>query len=362
MKHILFPILFGLSASAVAQYSHPEEARQGSLTILPVYRSWSDDDRTDLSQFGTAILVEYPFSRDLRFSLRGGLANTSGDVTQLNGFTDTQFGVSYHIESANILLVLGLNIPSGKRKLTQDEFETDTLVSKEVFDFLVPRYGQGLNVSPAVVWAIPITDQIVLGFGAAFQYMGPYRPLLGYNEYDPGEERMISGGAEFRLDDASSLSADAVFSTYGVDELEGSEVYQAGDKVVASIRYQRFFEYNELSFLIRYRKRSDGKISLSDVLINAPERPNPDVTEISGQYRLRLNNRFTLGILLEAKYFQETASDLSGLTLLGAGLTPEFRLSSNVHILATSRFQRGGLSDGMALSGWEIGVGLAVRF
>ena len=362
MRHALLPfILLGLSSSALGQHFEPAGTRAGLLSVLPVYESWSVD-AINISQLSTVVVLEYPLSRALGVSLRAGESNTGGDVTDVNGFTDTQFGLWYRVESANLLLTVGVNAPTGKRSLTQDEFGTDTLVSKEVFGFRTPRYGQGLNVHPAAVWAIPLTDQVVIGIGAGFQYMGAYKPLQAYGDYDPGDEWMLSGGVELRLDEASHLSADVIFSTYGKDKFEGMDIYQAGDKISIRLGYQRYFDYDELVLLARYRVRRDGQIALANAIVTELNKANPDMVDISGRYRHRLSKQFALGFLLRMRSFQDTGSDLSGLTLLGAGLQPEYEVSPVVHIIGTMEFQKGDLKTDGALTGWELGVGLNVRF
>ncbi len=362
MRHTLLPFIFlGLNSSALGQNFEPAAARAGLLTVLPVYGSWSAD-ALNISQFSTVVVMEYPLSRTLAVSLHAGESNTGGDVTDVNGFTDTQFGLSYRVEPANILLTMGINAPTGKRSLTQDEFGTDTLVSKEVFGFRIPRYGQGLNVHPAAVWAIPLTNQFVIGIGGGFQYMGSYTPLQNYGDYDPGDEWMLSGGVELSLDEVSRLSADVIFSTYGKDKFEGMDVYQAGDKISMTLGYQRYFDYDELVLLTRYRVRKDGQIALANAIVTELNKANPDVFDVSGRFRHRLSNQFALGVLLRMRSFQDTGSDLTGLTLLGAGLQPEFAISPVMHIIGTAEFQRGDLKTDGALTGWEIGVGLNIRF
>jgi len=362
MRNALIPfILFGLSTPSLGQGFAPADGRAGFLTVLPVYGSWSDGAVT-ISQFSTAVILEYPLSRVMAVSLHAGESNTGGDVTDLNGFTDTQVSLSYRVEPANILLTIGVNAPTGKRSFSSEEFETDTLMSKEVFDFRVPRYGQGLNVHPAAVWAIPLNPQLGIGIGGGFHYMGVFAPLQDYGDYDPGDEWMLSGGIEVSLDEASRLSADVSLTTYGTDKFEGMEIYQAGDKISTALGYQRYFEYDELVVVARYRTRMDGQISLGNAIVTEFNKANPDMFDLSGKFRHRLSSQFALGFLLQMRSFQETGPALSGVTLFGAAVQPEYAISQAVQVIGTAEYQRGELKTDSALTGWEIGAGLRVRF
>jgi len=357
----VFLALVGLSSTCFAQFYEQADERHGLLTVLTAYESWSAGTGNGISQVSTGINVEYPLTRIMSVSLRGGHVTAGGDVTSLSGLTDTQLGFTYRIESANVMLTLGINAPTGKRSLTPDEFNTDTLVSKDVYAFYIPRYGQGLNVHPAAVWAFPLSDQFVIGVGGGFQYMGAYLPLQDYGDYDPGDEWIVSGGWEFTLSESSRLSSDVIYSRYGRDKFNSLEVYQPGNKLAVSVIYHQYFEYNELSLRVRYRTRSDGSILVSDALVTELNKANPDVVEAGGQFRLRLNNKVALRFLLSVRTFENTGSDLSGLTLIGGGVRPEYAISPEVTIVGIAEYQRGDLMTGESLNGLETGVGLSVR-
>lgn len=103
-------------------------------------------------------------------TLRGSQATASGDNIQtINGITDTQLSFSYHFEPVNLIFNLGLNLPSGKKRFTSEEFQTSSLISTNIFNFKVPGFGQGLNISPGLTWAFPVNEK-----------------------YSPGSERLLS--------------------------------------------------------------------------------------------------------------------------------------------------------------------------
>ena len=361
MRYAALSVLVGLSTTVFAQYE-PTHTGEGRVTVLPVYQSWFAEDFVDLSQFSTTVLLQYLYSRDLSFSIQSGQANTSGDVTDINGFTDTQLSIAYRVESAHVVLTLGCNLPSGKHRLTQEEFELDTVLSKEVFELRHPRYGQGININPGIIWAIPISNNLVLAVGAGYQYLAPYVPHISYGEYDPGDEWMVSAGIEARLDEASTFSADIIFSSYDKDKFEGFDVYDPGDMTLANLRYQRFFGYNELSFLVHYRHRDDGKIALGNTFVDNLAKANPDVIEALGQFRLHFSSRMAVGFQAGVRSFQQESSYVNNLNLFGVGVEPEFRLTSAMSLLAVGKFQTGELDGHGVLTGWEIGAGLTLHF
>jgi hypothetical protein len=360
-RFLAFILLVGLSTVTRAQYDGPEGAGRGSLVILPAYGSWSDDSQ-ELSQFSTVVTASYALSRPLSVSFRAGQAQTDGPAGSLNGFTDSQFGVSYHVESSGLIFSLIVNTPTGKRGMTAEEFEVDTLFRKEIFTFQIPRYGQGLNVHPAAAFAFPLSDEFVLGFGAGFQYMGSYQPLLGYGDYDPGDEVVLSGGFDVRVDEASGFVGDIVYSIYGKDTFEGEEVFQPGNKVLATLRYNRFFDYNELSLLARFRRRADGKIAVGNAWVNELNQPSPDLIDLTGQYKLRLTGRLDAAIHLDVRWFHSATSDLYDVTLFGGGFRPELEISTMVRVLGFASFWKGESHGAGTLTGWDLGLGVGIRF
>ena len=83
----------------------------------------------------------------MSLSLRSGAAMIGGDVaTDFSSTSDSQLEWSYYLEDTGLLIHAGINAPTGRQKLTTDEFATTYLVSLHYYNFQTPNFGQGWNV------------------------------------------------------------------------------------------------------------------------------------------------------------------------------------------------------------------------
>ena len=336
--------------------------QQGGVRILPLYQSWSLKGRPDFSELSFALSLYLPIGEDFGISLRGARANAGGDVSKVSGFTDTQLGLSYRWEALNVVLSLGVNLPSGKRKLTREEFETSSLLSKNIFTLQVPNFGQGLNINPRLIWAFPISDDVVMGLGASYQYKGKFRPLATVDEYDPGDEFLLTGGLDLRLGEAAKFSSDIIVTIYGRDKIGSKQVFMSGKKIVANIQFVRYFEHNELRVQARYRTRSKGQIAAGGILVPEEERTEPNQFEFLTGFNIRFSENFSARLLVEGIFHEETPAVFSGIKLYGGGIAPEVSLSPTLKIPARVKYQYGKMKNEEKISGLEIGVGMDVNF
>jgi len=195
--------------------------QQRYIQMFPLYQSWSDASEAQFSEFTIPFSAYFPLNRNLSVDLRTHQAIADGDHLQkVSGMTDTQVSFNYYVESLNIVFNLGLNVPSGKKELTLAEFMTSLVLSSHYYNFSAPNFGQGLNITPGLTWARPIADNLVLGLGASYQYKGDFKPLKGMSDdYNPGDEVLLTGGLDVRLDETTSLSADLIYINYIADKL-----------------------------------------------------------------------------------------------------------------------------------------------
>ncbi len=353
----MFLLMLALAAEAIAQddalylSSRQQPIR---ISIGALYQSYTEDDST-LSEVSIPLAVSVPLGRNLGVSLIASQASASGDaVESLSGVSDAQVGLSYYqqIGQGSVVVSLGVNLPSGKSELTPQEFETAIFLSQHFYNFRVSGFGQGFNVSPGVVVAFPVSENAVFGVGASYQLKGAYTPIEGMDDYDPGDEILLTGGFDYRAGPTTNFSADVTYTIYGSDTFGDADVFSAGDKVTATAQWLRYIRANELRFVARYR--SISKSSRPAVVGVAGEelRTLPAQVFLRGVYRHRLNPTFTLGVLAQARLFDET-DNFSSKTLFDVGLMPEVALSNNTALRLRFLYTLGDFT------GFEAGGGLA---
>ncbi|MEK7249355.1 MAG: hypothetical protein AAB209_02925 [Bacteroidota bacterium] len=352
--------LLALLVLAIETFAQPQSqqeanviSQRGSLQIQPLYQRWSLDSSA-FSEASSVLSVYQPVSRSASLSLYGSFGSASGDVTPLRGLTDVQLSGNYYLESANLVFSLGVGIPSGKKKLAPDEFLTSILLTNNVFRLQVPHFGAGFSLSPGVIWALPLSDDFVVGLGATFQYRGPFSPLQNFGTYDPGEEVSGTIGLDVRVDETSTLSADVVYTRYGKDKLDGVEALAPGDKVFAALQFKKYFNMDQLLFLATYRTKAKAEI--------APGFLQPNQAELFTAYTAHFTDRFAMQFSFEGRFFQETSAPFSGFRLLGAGVTPEFTISDNLTIPLRFKYTYGKGPNDAKLSGIDAGVGIVLSY
>ena len=153
MKKILLLFISFISTATFAGNDNYIISQKGYIKLMPNFQMWSIESNYDISEISFPIMVYFPISRKFNLSLRSNQANIAGDVNTLSGLADTQLSCSYHLENAHLVFNVGLNLPSGKKELTVTEFQTSSQIAYSYFNFKVPGFGQGFNVSPGISWA-----------------------------------------------------------------------------------------------------------------------------------------------------------------------------------------------------------------
>lgn len=371
MKRLLLSLLLtALAAEGFAQEDALYLSSQQPpvrISIGALYQSYSNDD-SDISEFSIPLVLSAPLGQSFGLSLIANQASATGDdLESVSGLSDAQVGLSYfqRVGTGSVVVSIGANLPSGKRELTPDEFETSIFLSQHFYNFRVPGFGQGLNLSPGIVAAFPVSETVVLGVGAAYQVKGGYKPQDGMeDEYNPGDEILLTGGFDVRAGSASNLSADVTYTRYGGDTLGDLDVYTSGDKVTATVQWLSYLRANVVRLVARYR--SQAKSSRPAVLGAADEelRTLPSQVWLLGSYRHQLSPAFHVGVLAQARLFGETETSAAtpfgpaffeSKTLFDLGLTPEVALSETVDLRVRLLYTLGDFT------GFEAGGGLAIE-
>ncbi|MBI5473538.1 MAG: hypothetical protein HY961_14455 [Ignavibacteriae bacterium] len=362
MKHAILILALAITSSSFAQESADVINQQATLTILPMYQQWSSGGTKLFSEVSSTLHWYQPLSREFSVSLRSSYASSTGNVASLAGINDMQVNFNYYLESADMVFGLGVNVPSGKNKLTESEFETSYLISNSVFRLQVPHYGSGLNLSPSVSWALPLSDKVVVGLGAMYFYRGRFDPVTEITNYDPADEITLSGGCDVRFDAMSSLSLDGVFTLFGKDKVKNIEVFSPGKKLLTGMRFKRYFEFDELTLTVLARFRWGTETRIGNVLLPNAERVEPDQLELGGSYLAKLSTTVSLRFLLEGRFFEESADPLSGAALGVVGTGLEISASDYLTIPLQFKYSFGTIKGDVSLSGLDVAAGLTFTY
>ncbi len=357
MRRLVFGLfLFVLAAPAWAQPGPPQlgSSIRTVFSVMPTYQTW-DDQRT-FSEISVPVRLQVAFSRSLSMSLATSTASAEGDdMATVSGLTDTRFSVNYRYElgRARVMTSLGLNLPSGQRELSPDEFVTAFFISQDTYRFQVPSFGQGLNWSPGVVLAMPVSEAVVVGLGFMYQGRGAYRPLETFGDYNPSDEIVLTGGFDLRLATTTFFSTDLTYTVYQTDQLDDRDVFAAGDKLVASGQFRHLFGLNEFWLFGRYRTRAENEVIVAGQLRPEPDKSLPDNAEFMSHLSLRVHRAVQVRLLAEGRFF-EASAQREALAIWGLGVAPELLLSRRLRVPLRVRTFFGDIS------GLDVSAGLVV--
>jgi len=360
-KRILLFILISALASLSSSFAADEVfiiSQQGFVQASLTYQSWTSSGKTVISEFSTPVFLYYPIGKNTSISAYTSMASAGGDSLHgLTGLGDIQSTLNYYMESLNMKFSLGLNMPTGKKAISMEEFSTLYLLSLNMYRFQTPSFGQGLNLSPGFSWAIPAGERWVFGLGGSYQMRGSFTPFEGMsNKYDPGDEWMVTGGFDFQAGERTLVTGDLLYSAYGKDRIGGREIFLAGDKKVVNVQVKHRLQSSTLSLLIKYRSRDKNQIAIAGGMLPEDQKTIPDEFQASGRYRFQWGKRgIPVQISADLSHFQKTAA-FHAAQIFALGITPEFLLAGGSRIPVTARLSFGQYGESTDLFGFELGL------
>lgn len=221
MKRPVVVSLLGLFIGGIAV---PAMA-QTRVRVESSFESWNQD-ALDLDEFTTFATASLPAGRSARIDLVAGSASASASAGgELAGLMNTRARLTYYIGESWVVRA-GASIPTGKSEFDSIEATIGRLLTDRLRGYRGYRLGEGAGSELSGAFARRVGPATV-GLGAAYLWKGPYTVAAGEEEYDPGEQVLLSVGAEVG-DAAWTARLDQVFVHYGSDELGGETTFQLG--------------------------------------------------------------------------------------------------------------------------------------
>ncbi|QQS36571.1 MAG: hypothetical protein IPM56_01055 [Ignavibacteriales bacterium] len=364
MKNILLKLIITvfIFAGVSAAQNLQNEIKSFSLNILPVYESWSMKDSTSFSEFTSNLNGTFYFTPSTSASFSSQYATVGGDLNKLSGLSDVQLMISHFFKNKVVGIQAGVNIPSGKTKLSYEEFLTARVISQNLFALNTPNFGQGLNAFLGLTWTQPLSDVFVIGAGVSYQLKNEYQPLKDLpDKYNPADEFSATAGFDVSVSKNAGITGDVTGIFYGSDELDGKKVFKSGNRLITNLMYKQYFEHNVLSVNVIYRHISVDEIEGSGPVLDE-EKINPSqfYSGISFHHRISQTVNMNYGIFL--LLYEKTSLYFSGYTVYGIRLAPEFSIAKNISLPLFFRFALGSHSENLGLTNYQVGGGLKFNF
>jgi hypothetical protein len=364
MKRVLW--FFGLIILLIPCYIYSQdiysEQPVASISLMPVYESWSINDSSGFSEFSNIISLGYNPLKNTSFGLVTRYASVSADIGSLNnslsGLSDLQLIVKHRLPDENLIFNGGINIPSGKTKLNPEEFIISQTISQELFSLHTPNFGQGLNAFLGATWFHPLSDNVVIGAGISYQIKSEYQPLADLSEkYTPSNEISVTGGLDIKMSETQTITGNLTGIFYGSDKLDGNEIFSSGNRIIFNSRYRQYFNFNILTIYLLYRNVGIAQLK-GEYAVLDNEKITPNQVYIGASFNQRFNSGFSLGYGIFTSIYEKTAGYFSGYTLYGASLSPQFTISQSFSIPVFLKYAFGSAKDKTDLTNFEVSAGI----
>jgi hypothetical protein len=361
-KYIIIIILLFFSISIYPQQISTENNNRTTLSIAPYYQTWSGIEDSDINQYSSRFSINHFFNRDIKVSIQGGYAKSEALQNNMSGVSDAQLALNYRLRKFNTAFDVGVNLPTGKEQIEMTNFSSSVLLNQDVFNLRMPVSGQGTNIFAGITWAKDISDNIVICLGASYQVKGEYSPIEDDTiTYKPSNELLLTSGIDFRLNKSTTISGDIIGIIYGEDKINDINSFSAGTKIIASLIFKQYYEFNSLIIFLRYRNSDEEKFyGVSEITYS--EKINPNNIMVLVDFNHYISKVLTLHYLAEGRFYEKTIAPYSGYNVYGIGIGANIYPSSNFSFPLTAKYYFGNSEDSSSIKGYELGFGLQISF
>jgi len=281
----------------------------------------------------------------------------AGGSGTVNGLTDVTLRGAWQIRPDVLALTVAVNVPTGQRKLSGDQFLVASAVATDLIPFPVTSFGTSASVTTSLAYAVPVGPW-ALGIAGGYRYNGSYQPLADTAEnLKPGGEMRLRVGAD-RLVGQGRLTLGVTFSTFSRDEF-GADRLGAGRRYISQASWNFPIGNSSVAFYAWDVHRANDAFGPDSVRTPKLTVNTLAVGAIAG---LRVG-RDLLRPSVELRHAWQGTGKMAGAgTLVGLGLRYQWNAGGRFAVLPSVRADLGsipGAAGNVSLTG--VSAGLSVR-
>lgn len=365
-----------LTGAAHAQiiHGHRPELTQG-LTFM----SWdvSGDQDFSIQEWHVPLMLRAGVAENVELFASAAVMNAVGDLNledeEISGLTDSKVQISASFLDDQFLASGGVTLPTGQKKLSEEQQSLLTWLSSDFLTFPVRNPGEGLNLFAQVGSALPM-GQWVLGTSAAVYLAGKYEPYDNGREYQPGSRVILNVGTERIWPANHRLTCDLLMIYTTDDKLEGRAIFRDGVQFDARVHGLLAIGKGSIEGGVRYILRGKDKQPGADVdLIAEPDKRHGDDFRLHAGARVPVGTSVSAWLSADAKFlaandYPSTSpffEDAARLTGFGGGIDFAVgqRSRAGIGVRGWTGSSDGALGLGaLDLSGVELVQHFAVTF
>ena len=370
---------------AWAQQPEPVDRETAVIETGFGYQMWKvQPNYRPITQISMPFSLLFPLGAKMTLNI----ANTPAyswwvDDRKILGLSDTWIQANYEIQEDRLMLNAGICLPTGKTRLDTNQYVlSKEMLSRNIFQYRLPLYGQGFSMKMGIMYAIPLTEQAMLGLGGQYIKRRPYHPVVYEytykslngqdmtgrwdSEYQPGDEATFQVGVDFLATKNLRLSVDGLYTYYWRDRLAGEEVYGAGGKL--TLNADAYYRYALEKYVwVHSTFRSRGKNELLQGASFKPEAVNSNgpQLEVNIEANVISDDSNGLRLLAVTRYFAKSQlEDSREEMVFGAGVGSILSVAESIEMLFRFQYLFGEVRTDLnrRLIGLETFVGFRYRF
>ena len=369
---VLIFFLTGVTVQGQIRYGQP--ASGGTNFTYSYWKMEQDTLKTTLNQFVIPVSGFIPLQDNLEMQVFISSASNSMDVinnnVSLSGLSDLRMQVNKSLKEDRLLLSGGINLPTGKKKLDGEGQLVQLALSQNFLDVPLRRLGEGFGFN-ILIGGAQSFDNVNIGGGITYQYIGTYDPYEGVVDYNPGDMISINGGIDI-VGERTIASFDAIYSLYTDDKFTDTKVFRQSPTFDFRVRLSHHLSNgNILKGSIRYVLRGNNKLYTVDTtqqeVISSLQLFGNEFF-ISGGYTFTAMNQWQVTPSAELHMISSNddelqAAQLDNSSVLGFGVIAERPVSEKVSLFAGGKFFTGSADGGnIDLTGLQFTGGLSATF
>lgn len=358
------PLVFGADPSYRLQ--NPMIGHGGAAFEL-----WKiEDDK--ISEFSIPITFIYPYSESTRFyaTTSPAFSNFDGNETsKFGGLSDLKLGGHTLIFNNEVLLTYGLNLPTGKSTMEEDEYSAATKISMPAFQFRVPSLGQGFDfqIGANTAWTM---GSFIMGYGINYLFKGSFEPYESPSiSLDPGNELTFTWGLHKKdltlLGKRMDVRGDLLITAYSKDRTDGDIAFKSGTRYLIQTLSTFKMGQRDVSLFFRERWKGKNKRFSKDVFEDEPRNTNNNQFEVLGIITQPHSEYMKLKGIADFVFHTNNANGSGKALLFGLGGGAWYRWSEQITFDGDARFYFGsiqGADENLGAIGLKIFCGAQYHF
>ncbi len=124
---------------------------------------------------------------------------SSSESSSLSGLMDTRLGLSSRFADGRLVLLAGVNLPTGVRELNAGQLDAALALAPPYLGYRMRQPGRGLDLGFGASYALPVQGLGSLGIGAGYVHRGRFRAADGGPDVKPDAEVTFSAGIDTRF-------------------------------------------------------------------------------------------------------------------------------------------------------------------